>query len=247
LTAECSDAEIIDWIATTNQCQLIDPETGSYIELHWSLVDSPHLIRGAFPLTYRPVLVADKHDFQTLADEELFLYLCVHGSGHCWSRLKWLADIGALLEGRNSDQIKSVYQYAISRGADRCVGLALILCHRIFGTFIPEELLSSLREQTSLRILEQLALATMAGAGEETELDMRPFGSVRAFLAQLLLGRGLSHAGWSVRNTVTIPMAISPLPQRFRFLYPLVRIPLWIHRQAKDRGRNRCQPAALKP
>ena len=33
----------------------------------------------------------------TLGADDLFAYLCAHGAYHAWFRLKWLADIGALL------------------------------------------------------------------------------------------------------------------------------------------------------
>lgn len=52
-----------------------------------------------------------------LRREDEFAYLCVHGAGHSWSRLKWLADLNARLAGLEAQRIAGLYRYAEARGA----------------------------------------------------------------------------------------------------------------------------------
>ena len=49
----------------------------------------------------RVVPLAGTRGLRTLGEEDLFAYLCMHGALHWWHRLKWLADINALLGAQN--------------------------------------------------------------------------------------------------------------------------------------------------
>ncbi|MFZ0508940.1 MAG: nucleotidyltransferase family protein [Methylocella sp.] len=79
----------------------------------------------------------------TLGDADMMVYLCAHASRHCWFRLKWLADIGALL-GRPK------VANGLMADADR-LGLAvpaleaLRLAHEWLQAEVPEELLARAR------------------------------------------------------------------------------------------------------
>src|SRR5262249_6455235 len=73
--------------------------SGLVLELHWRLTSNARL----FSLDEATLWERSRRvrlgggDFRTLPAEDLFLYLCVHGGMHVWFRLKWLADIAALL------------------------------------------------------------------------------------------------------------------------------------------------------
>jgi hypothetical protein len=79
----------------------------------------------------------------TLGDADMMVYLCAHASRHCWFRLKWLADIGALLGGPELAN-------GLMADADR-LGLAvpaleaLRLAHDWLQVVVPEDLLARAR------------------------------------------------------------------------------------------------------
>jgi hypothetical protein len=79
----------------------------------------------------------------TLGDADMMVYLCAHASRHCWFRLKWLADIGALLGGLELAN-------GLMADADR-LGLAvpvleaLRLAHDWLQAEVPEDLLARAR------------------------------------------------------------------------------------------------------
>src|SRR5262249_57178034 len=64
----------------------------------------------------------------TLPDLDHFLYLCAHGSRHCWFRLKWVADIGAMLQRKSLD-LEVVCARAKELDLERCLNTALLLAH----------------------------------------------------------------------------------------------------------------------
>src|SRR3954471_640727 len=69
---------------------------GVVVELHSSLVDNPLMLPGVSARSPAQwVELAPGMAVPTLARDELFAYLCVHGATHAWSRLKWLAGRGA--------------------------------------------------------------------------------------------------------------------------------------------------------
>ena len=71
---------------------------GIVIDLHWRLFRNPFLPANATLAEVGEewlMLGADR--IPTLPAPRLLLYLCVHGALDGWLRLKWLADIAALL------------------------------------------------------------------------------------------------------------------------------------------------------
>ena len=88
------------WVALSKESAFVRRSDGSVAELHWRLVDADGLLpalsaRGPT----RDVALGAGLTIRTFAPEAHFAYLCVHGASHAWSRLKWLADLGALRTG----------------------------------------------------------------------------------------------------------------------------------------------------
>ncbi len=102
---------------TGNECEFVHRETGIRIEPHWRLTRNSHLLTGNSLASATTVCVAGTAHIRTIADEALFSYLCAHGAAHAWSRIKWLADVGALLHGRSEAEIAALYHSAVERGA----------------------------------------------------------------------------------------------------------------------------------
>ena len=74
---------------------------------------------------------------RTLGEEDLFAYLCMHGALHWWNRLKWLADVNALLASTPEDGVERLVRAAEARGAGRAAAQALLLCQRLLADAPP--------------------------------------------------------------------------------------------------------------
>jgi hypothetical protein len=200
------------------------------VELQWQLTNNPLLLRGidAFAAT-QSVVLADGTSVRTLAPDDLFAQLCVHGAGHAWSRLKWLADLNALLVAKGTD-IAHLYHYAQCIGAGLCAGQALLLCHFLFDLELPPALAAELQGNRRILKLKEIALRAM------TRPQAKPEG-VRAMSAnvytQFLLGRGWAFyaAQCRIASVGILDVVALPLPPSLRFLYPLLRVPLWLWRR----------------
>jgi Uncharacterised nucleotidyltransferase/Transglutaminase-like superfamily len=110
------------------------PGTGMVIDLHWRLFRNPFLPSNA----RLEELGADwinlgSERVPTLPAPELLLYLCVHGALDGWLRLKWLADIGALLNSMPKEQLATAAAAAAKQQALPQFSAAIILCHDLLG------------------------------------------------------------------------------------------------------------------
>ena len=105
--------------------------------------DRLHPTRSVMPIDLRPAFerpyrvdVAGRA-FPTLPPVDLFLYLCTHGSRHGWFRLKWIADIGALIARFSEEDLVSVEQRAATLGLSRPLHEALLLSRHWVSAPLP--------------------------------------------------------------------------------------------------------------
>lgn len=162
------------------------------VELHTRLSDNPMLLGGVGPESpARTVEVARGRFLPTLGDDELFAYLCVHGASSAWFRLKWIADVAALLAAAEPEEVERLYRRSQALGAGRASAQALLLCERLFGTTLPPALAAELRADRTNRWLLRVALRKLAGRTLATELHHVRFGTATIHLMQLGLLPGL--------------------------------------------------------
>jgi hypothetical protein len=204
------------------------------VELQWRAADNPLLLKGLDAHSpAQNVTLANGATLRTLAQDDLFAYLCVHGARHSWSRLKWLADLNALISANAAD-IGRLYRHAHQIGAGLCAGQALLLCHRLFALKLPAGLADELSAQRRLEKLVAIAMAAMAAPHTETEVDGGVAGVTRFVHTQFLLGQGWPFylAQCRVLSIAAADVIRWPLPRPLHFLYPLLRLPLWLRRRA---------------
>jgi hypothetical protein len=216
----------------SREVAFVHPVHGAFTELQWRVADNRALLKEVHAASpTQNVVVADGLSVRTLARDDLFAYLCVHGAHHAWSRLKWLADLNAFIAATDADVVH-LHRHAQAKGAGLCSGQALLLCQRLFALPLPENLASELQGTTRVRKLYAVAAETIAnralGRGGGAPAAWRDFWT------QFLLGRGWAFFAAQCRTaSVGIIDVISlPLPPCLHFLYPLLRLPLWLWRRA---------------
>jgi hypothetical protein len=213
------------------------PSTGLVIELHWRLLLNPHAMVGASIVeSSRTVRLSAGAELRTLGDDDLFAYLCMHGAYHFWNRLKWLADINALLTATDRG-IEHLIGAATARGAGRAAGQALLLCSRLFTTSLPAAVLGKSKNSVVTHWLEATALAAMTSDQGDHELHDARFGTTRGSLSTFLLSSSWRYrlAELKVHLINQTDVLTLPLPKRLWFVYPLLRLPLWLWRHAAKR------------
>jgi len=203
------------------------------VELEWRASDNPMLLRGVDAHSRaQTVTLPGGGSVRTLALDDLFAYLCVHGARHSWSRLKWLADVNALLAANDAD-IGALYRHAQRIGAGLCAGQALLLCRQLLALHLPAGLVDELSSDRRVEKLVAIALAAMCAPHADMEADGGIAGVTRYMHTQFLLGRGWSFYATQCRVASIAPVDVVryPLPPFLQFLYPLLGLPLWLWRR----------------
>lgn len=231
--AEASDEEIL--AGSVRNKHSIWRRNGVAVELHSSLVDSPLMLPGLTAAEPpRQVEIGPGIVLSTLGREALFAYLCVHGATHAWSRLKWLADLAALLKDEEPAGIEHLYRRSIELGAGRSGAQALLLCADLFETPLPPALDAELRGERAHRYLAQVALASMLRGDAQTELDDLTFGTAAIHLSHFRLMPGWRFKAAELKRKLAPAGGAGPA-----FLAPLAAVPGWLLRRARRAGRGR--------
>lgn len=205
------------------------------VEIQWRLAYNALLLKGIDAVSATQTVALPDGDVRTLADDDLFAYLCVHGACHDWSRLKWLADLNAWISAKGDGEIARLYRHAQARGAGFCAGQALLLCHRLLDLSLPADLLGELHASRRLQRLLTIALQAMVGVDGRSEPDRGTIGVMRAVWTPFLLGQGPAYYAAQLRTACVGPADVIrwPLPRPLHFLYPILRVPLWLWRRVK--------------
>jgi hypothetical protein len=219
----------------SREVAFIHRDSRVFTELQWRVADNPELLKDVHAgsptqnvVVAQNDVVADALSVRTLARDDLFAYLCIHGAHHAWSRLKWLADLNAFIAATGADVVH-LHRYAQAKGAGFCSGQALLLCRHLFALPLPDNLATEL--QGTARVRKLYAIATDAMA--DRTRGNAP-AAARSFWTQFLLGQGWAFfaAQCRIASTGIIDVISLPLPPYLHFLYPLLRLPLWLWRRA---------------
>jgi len=229
------------YVRVRKECEFIDATRRMQLELHWRLTDNPLLFPVPPRSSWQPIALTSTMTLTGLSRDELFLYLCVHGTGHGWMRLKWLADIAAILARDDSDGAARLYAFAQARGLARCVAPALLLCHSLLNAPLPEDLVARLSDDRINRWLVTVAERLLTSGDASAEILDQPFGTTMVSASHLLLRREWRYRLAELRNMLTFDedFLLLPLPPPLFFLYPALRLPLWAWRRARYQGRSR--------
>ena len=114
---------------------------------------------------------------------------------------------------------------------------AVQLCRRLLGMPIPVPLLATVPKSLTERWLEATALNAMTlGQGEYDPHDTK-LGTTRGSLSTFLLSRSWRYrlAELRVHLMNQDDILAFPLPTWLRYLYPIMRAPLWVWRHASRR------------
>lgn len=200
------------------------------VELHWHLVNSLPQLDTLLWSAREEIPVDGGGRMTTFSRPEHLLYLSVHGSFHNWFRLKWLADFQALLQGATADETKAFLQKARLFGMGCCALSAIRLCMQVFGTALPAGVRAEELTGWRIRLMCRLCLRVLCGV---SPMRKRPFIRIVTRLLNALWLDGLRNTCRYISRSFyyTFDIQMLPLPVRLRFLYPLLRVPLWIFRR----------------
>jgi hypothetical protein len=195
------------WHQIRKESSWIQTQKHFQIDLHTSLADNPALIPNiGLSSPTQMVEISPGICLPTLAEDELFAYLAVHGASSAWFRLKWITDFAALIAGKSPAELDRLYQRSQRLGAGRAPAQALLLADMLYGSLNRAEALKA-RLETDRRAqwLARIALGQVAGRAEPVEPTSRPLGTAAIHYSQLLMLPGL---GFKLSETMRQARAV---------------------------------------
>lgn len=230
--ASLSDPKLLRYAEFAKEATFVSRARGLAVDLHWRLVDNPRLLSGVDVFSPGQTVHIGGQALRTLNDRDLFAYLCVHGARHSWSRLKWLADLNALIASRGPDEIQDLYRAAEQIGAARPAALALLICHRVLGLALTGTMIDTLQEDPAVVRLAANALFCLGHPVSGTDSPLYSPPGFRIMVANYFLQRGAVYMASELRLAWTCARdrTFVPLPRSLEYLYHALRIPLWLGR-----------------
>ncbi|MEG3179083.1 nucleotidyltransferase family protein [Sphingomonas sp. LT1P40] len=190
---ELGAAQFRAWLATAKESAWVHHERGVMVELHARLLETAALLPGVGVASPRQaVALASGATVETLNGPDLYAYLTAHGAWHGWARLKWLADISALVT-RAPEGVEALHGHAVALGVGRCSAQALLLGERLLGLNLPAALSRTLKRSAVNRWLAKVGLASMAGDYESAEHRHALWLPAPVIASHFLLRRGLRY------------------------------------------------------
>ncbi|MCK0127769.1 nucleotidyltransferase family protein [Erythrobacter sp. F6033] len=206
------------------------------VDLHWKMVDFPDAFSNFDPLSnMRKTGFGNAGEIAVLGEAEQFAYLCVHGALTDWSRLKWLADINALIGDSSERVIIDWYARAKELGCGPSVLQALGLRDILWGKPPPAELSRTIEEIDEPEFLafpiERMLTPYRSASSRDAVARIRRQTHVRS----VLYGGSAQAIRGTIAHMRALPDVLAlPLPKTLDWLYYPLRPVLWAIRKVRS-------------
>ncbi len=206
------------------------PADGLVIDLHWRLFRNSFLPSNArLDEVGEDWINLGPERIPTLPVPRLLVYLCVHGALDGWLRLKWLADIGALLRTMTPEQLTSAASAATEQQALPQLSAAVLLCHDLLG-YDPHPLPEGCLDRSDLRVAHILRFGKRLLTSNQYRPIRERIASPRWFLNEFRLHTSLRYRLDLIQRSLFRPRIWSTfdLPDALFPLYALLSPFEWL-------------------
>lgn len=217
-----TDAQESKLVKFRNEHTFSHEGEGVLVDLHWTL--SPRWLHaeadeGGVWARLDSTTVAGRQ-IPTLAASDLILFLCAHGSKHCWSQLGMTYDLATLLSARAPDW-PTLFREARRQGSTRMLLLGLHMASTLFGVELPAKVTNAIAANPKVEKLAGEAYAKLLRDPDE------PWGFFEESRFNLkVIERARTKALYYLDLLATptpLEWEFVRLPDRLFFLYYLVR------------------------
>ena len=187
VTTPKNDQALSAWHRRSKESVWVRERPFSQIDLHTRTADNPLLIPAVSAhSSSQKVQIGSGQYLPTLATEELFAYLAVHGGTSTWFRLKWISDFAGLIHLKEPAEIERLYRRSQILGAGRAAAQGLLLADRLFETLVENaDLRDELQKDRATRRLVEISFAFLSRRPREPTEHF--LGTLPLHLAPFLL------------------------------------------------------------
>jgi hypothetical protein len=217
-----TDAQESRLIKFRNEHAFYHEGQGVAVDLHWML--SPRWLHadsnGEGIWSRLQSAAVGGRPVPTLDPNDLLLFLCVHGSKHCWSQLGMVYDVATLLRSAAPDW-EALFARARREGSTRMLCLGLHMASTLFRVELPEDVAAGINADPRIKSLAAESCAKLRREPEE------PWGQFEELRFNARVIEGLRVKALFYLDALMTPTPLEweylTLPERLSFLYYLVR------------------------
>ncbi len=112
---------------------------GTLIDLHWGALHKMFSFQLPTHQLFESAQIERHGDvsFLTLSPEHLLLYLCAHGTKHCWQNLRWLCDVACHVHTAQNLDWELCIHRAETASCDLVLKHSLLLAQQVLGLELP--------------------------------------------------------------------------------------------------------------
>lgn len=226
---EYFDTHFNDWKWRHHHLSFFHQEKGIKIEVHWRLNPGPGREPHFSELWEQR---RGNKETYTLAKEDLFYFLVLHGARHGWSRLRWLMDIFQML--KQEMNWEEIYQVFKKYHQIHIAGQALILVSVLFNSPLPKGTERFLQNKRS-HLLAQKAIFYLE---RRVSLHSSPVPKeIADYHSRHLFSLMSTHQKCLFILSLYYPLPedvqVLPLPKLLRFLYFPLRPVTWLLKKTR--------------
>jgi len=205
-------------------------ETGLCVELHWrSFLWTPAQTEKMWLHSRREAWMGAQ--VNSLDSILQFLYLCDHGAGHKWFRLKWLSDIAMMVTQRGTVESAELVRAAGELDLTKTLVQTCLLVQWLYNINLSEPFATLIDEEKDAHVLAETALKELFFSEEKILSSGKRFESLRRVWYIMRLKPEMPRS-IIMKSILISPVDLKmlPLPPRLFFLYIPLRPFLWFWR-----------------
>jgi len=195
--AGSSDAMLLR--CRNSQLDLIHRKQRIRVDLHWGAWH----VMFPFQMPTNAVFQSARQEqyeaitFLAPSPEHLLIYLCAHGTKHCWRSLRWVCDIACHLHASANLDWQSCFHSAEACRCELVLKHSLLLVHRVLGVDLPPFLWNycNCAEAHKLAETAMSLLLRESPCSVEKRVKRRSFASITGSLMGAILLRFLRGPG----------------------------------------------------
>lgn len=144
--------------SSNRQLEFVHEARGTVVDLHWGAMHKMFSFQLPPDQLFESSKIENREggSFLSLSSEYLLLYLCAHGTKHCWRRLRDLCDVAFYVIATPTIDWELCFALANSTHCDLVLKHTLLLAHQVLGLNLPSGIWSYC-EDTEARELTDIA------------------------------------------------------------------------------------------
>ena len=200
---------------------LIDHVSGVPVDLHWDLsgdYTGTAMTYEVFEDRFQPVNLLGTA-CSTLGNEDLLLYLCLHGTMESWTRLDQVCSVAELIQQRPQGLDQGIWKKAKRLRMRRVLLAGCALAEALVDCPVPEFLMDAIGEDRHVRRYTEACILRMFGRDSAANSEeKRPKFSKYHFMLRDGPLEGIRHALFLICSPTIEDWRRLPLPGSLGFL-----------------------------